>query len=416
MATKKELEEELKRTKSTAVVTDKQPDGSFSVTGGNKNGAFYTDKYRVSLGEGEGNPQPYTPTPVTPTATVTPKSGSTGSGGSGSTSPSLPELPNVGDDAKIGAYGYNAYDPATDAAYQNALASLNAQKAQLPNYKGSYDSDLASAYADITGRDPFSYDLDADMLYQQYRQQYVEGGRLAMMDTMGQAAALTGGYGSTYAQSVGQQQYDAYLQRLNDVIPQLYDRAYERYKDEGDELSERYSLVRDLADIEYDRYRDTVADHRAALEDAREGEQLAYERGFKANETEYARGLAANERAYDRQQNEYNRLLGLMTNIGYTPSESDMRAAGMTTAEAQAWQKYVAAQNAASSYSGGGSTGNVSLGSKANGLLAAYTADKSKALTGTKIADQLSYQVNAGNITVDEAREIARQLDQQGRV
>ena len=53
MATKKELEEEFERTKSTAVVTDKQEDGAFSVTGGNKNGAFYNDKYMVAFGDGE---------------------------------------------------------------------------------------------------------------------------------------------------------------------------------------------------------------------------------------------------------------------------------------------------------------------------------------------------------------------------
>ena len=47
----------------------------------------------------------------------------------------------------------------------------------------------------------------------------MQQGKQAMQDTMGQAAALTGGYGSTYGQAVGQQQYDAYLQNLNDEVP-----------------------------------------------------------------------------------------------------------------------------------------------------------------------------------------------------
>ena len=48
-------------------------------------------------------------------------------------------------------------------------------------------------------REAFQYDLNADALYQQYQNRYQELGRNAMKDTMGQAAALTGGYGSSYA-------------------------------------------------------------------------------------------------------------------------------------------------------------------------------------------------------------------------
>ena len=46
-----------------------------------------------------------------------------------------------------------------------------------------------------------------------------------MKDTMGQAAALTGGYGSSYAESSAQQQYDAYLQQLGDIVPELAGKA-----------------------------------------------------------------------------------------------------------------------------------------------------------------------------------------------
>ena len=59
-------------------------------------------------------------------------------------------------------------------------------------------------------RKEFSYDLNGDMLYQQMKDQYQVLGKTAMQDTMGEAAALTGGYGNTYAQSVGQQTYDEY--------------------------------------------------------------------------------------------------------------------------------------------------------------------------------------------------------------
>lgn len=51
-----------------------------------------------------------------------------------------------------------------------------------------------------------------------------------MQDTMGQAAALTGGYGNSYAQGVGQQAYQGYLQQLNDNVPQLQAQALQTYQ------------------------------------------------------------------------------------------------------------------------------------------------------------------------------------------
>lgn len=90
-----------------------------------------------------------------------------------------------------------------------------------------------------------------------------------MQDTMGQAAALTGGYGSTYGEQVGQQAYNAYLQNLNDIVPQLQQQAYQRYQDEGTDLYNQYSLVKGREDTDYGRYRDTVSDYYSDLSDAR---------------------------------------------------------------------------------------------------------------------------------------------------
>ena len=110
-------------------------------------------------------------------------------------------------------------------------------------------------------REDFRYDLNADALYQQYKDRYVQMGRDAMQDTMGQAAALTGGYGSSYAQNVGQQAYQNYLLQLGDVMPELYQLAYDRYRDRGDALYKTYqswsqleqeAAQRERQDREYD--------------------------------------------------------------------------------------------------------------------------------------------------------------------
>ena len=153
---------------------------------------------------------------------------------------------------------------------QAAQAYLEQVKASKPGaYQSRWDDELTSLYDQIRNRKKFSYDMGTDPLYQQYREQYQRLGRLDMQDTMGQAAALTGGYGSTYGEQVGQQAYNAYLQNLNDIVPQLQQQAYQRYQDEGTDLYNQYSLVKGREDTDYGRYRDTVSDYYSDLSDAR---------------------------------------------------------------------------------------------------------------------------------------------------
>ena len=153
---------------------------------------------------------------------------------------------------------------------QAAQAYLEQVKASKPGaYQSRWDDELTSLYDQIRNRKKFSYDMGTDPLYQQYREQYQRLGRLAMQDTRGQAAALTGGYGSTYGEQVGQQAYNAYLQNLNDIVPQLQQQAYQRYQDEGTDLYKQYSLVKGREDTDYGRYRDTVSDYYSDLSDAR---------------------------------------------------------------------------------------------------------------------------------------------------
>lgn len=145
-------------------------------------------------------------------------------------------------------------------------------------------------------RDKFSYDLNGDALYQQYKDQYVNQGKLAMQDTIGQAAAMTGGYGNSYAQSAGQQAYQGYLQQLNDKVPELYQLALNQYNQEGENLLNQYGLVadREKTEIEqgryeldnwykdlgllYNDYRDTVSDAQW---------QASYEENIRQYEQEY---------------------------------------------------------------------------------------------------------------------------------
>lgn len=139
---------------------------------------------------------------------------------------------------------------------------LSAYEKQQPDKwsGGTYGKSVDAALQKILKRDKFQYDVNGDALYQQYKDRYMQQGKQAMMDTMGQAAALTGGYGNSYAQQVGQQTYQGYLQGLNDKVPELYKLALDRYNQEGTDLMNRYSLLADRSDKEYNRYRDSVSD------------------------------------------------------------------------------------------------------------------------------------------------------------
>lgn len=191
------------------------------------------------------------------------------------------------------------------SAVQQAQAYLNQVQSRRPGeYQSQWDGELTELYNRIANRKPFSYDIGTDPVYQQYREQYQRQGRLAMQDTMGQAAALTGGYGSTYGEQVGQQAYNAYLQNLNDIVPDLYNAAYNRYRDEGTDLYNQYGLLSDRENQAYSRYRDTVNDYYSDLSDARSAYDSAYSRDYNqwSDQLSYWEQKAANENSAYLQQ------------------------------------------------------------------------------------------------------------------
>ena len=117
------------------------------------------------------------------------------------------------------------------------------------DYGYGENSPFQSVADQIKNRQPFSYDFNADALYNQYKNSYMQQGKMAMQDTMGQASAMTGGYGNSYAATVGNQAYQSSMQNLNNVIPELYQLAYNKYAQEGQDLYNKY-------DLEYGAWKD----------------------------------------------------------------------------------------------------------------------------------------------------------------
>ena len=242
-------------------------------------------------------------------------------------------------------YSKYSYDASSDAAYQQALAALQQATAAVPTYKASYDDQLQEIYDKIVNRDKFSYDLNSDALYQQYADQYQLMGRQAMMDTMGQAAALTGGYGNSYASTAGNQAYQAYLQQLNNVVPELYGMALDQYNAEGDKLLTQYSMLGDMADDEYGKYQDALNQYWQNVNYQKQNADDAYDRGYTDWLNSYQMGIDAENTAYNKQQAEYEKLVSLITSTGYAPTAAELEAAGMSKDQATAYADYYKKQN-----------------------------------------------------------------------
>jgi hypothetical protein len=142
------------------------------------------------------------------------------------------------------------------SAYNDAMNYTNGLLQQLSSGKTSYSDQIDALIKDIQNREDFEYDVDSDVLFQQALGSAMASGKTAMMDTMGQASALTGGYGSTYATSAANQQYNAYIQDAYNNLPEYYQMALEAYQMEGEEMYNQLSMLNQADATEYQRLYD----------------------------------------------------------------------------------------------------------------------------------------------------------------
>lgn len=205
----------------------------------------------------------------------------------------------------------------------------------------------------INNRDPFRFDLNASALYQMYKNQAIVNGQYAMRDTMGQAAGLTGGYGSSYAQNAGQQAYNRYLEGLNDKVPDIYAQERAAYDQQGDDLYKRWQMLNNMYNSDYDRWLSernwNYQQERDQISDQLQREQI-----------DYNRAQAEREWNYNTQQDQQNRAYTMamqLIGIGQMPSDEMLAAAGIDKASAQALAAWYAQQMALAGMSGGSSGG-----------------------------------------------------------
>lgn len=235
---------------------------------------------------------------------------------------------------------------------------------QLGSFQSQYGPQIADLLRQLQNRPAFEYDVNTDPLYLQLRDIWKQDGLMAMEDTMGQAAQLTGGYGNSHAQMAGQQVYNNHLREVAEMVPQLKEAARADYDAETDALLRQYGLLMEQEEQDYGRWMDEWNRQyqmgRDALSDQRYDREWEYQTGRdtladQRYEDELAYGREQDQ--YQRQQQSYDRLLELIIATGYKPTAEELAAAGMTEAEAKAWRGYYTA-NQALGGSGGGGGGN----------------------------------------------------------
>ena len=214
------------------------------------------------------------------------------------------------------------------------LKTLQSQKPG--DYSGKYTRQAEALLGQIISRKPFSYDANSDPLYQIYKDRYIMGGQRAMENAMGQAAQLTGGYGNTYAQTVGQQQYQQYMEGLNDKVPELAQQAHARYQGEGDRLRQSYQLLQSADDAAYGRWADGYNRWSNETQQAQSAYESAYDRDYSRYN---------DQRNYDQQQSHSARQYAYQTAMsviqtGNVPTDELLRAAGISRADAELMAAY----------------------------------------------------------------------------
>lgn len=272
----------------------------------------------------------------------------------------------------------------------DALNALQAQLGQKPGaYESPYAAQIEALYNKATSRPAFSYDPSMDPLYQMYRDRYAENARRSMQDTLADAAALTGGYGNSYAQAAAQQAYDAQMNGLNDILPQLYGQAWDMYNAEGDRILQQLALAQQMDQTAYGRYADELADYYNQLGARQSLANDMYNREYG----QFADALQAwqNDRAYY-----YGKTADELAQQNYLASLAMSGSSGGSSGGGSSGSR-----SSSSSRSGGSSGGTTATGANYKTVLAT-----AKGLTNSKAVDYVSRMVDNGYISADEGYRI----------
>lgn len=248
---------------------------------------------------------------------------------------------------QIGSFGSFSYDEAP--TYENAFAQQ--QKDLLDR---------------ILNREDFSWSKETDPQWSSYKKSYLREGDRATANALAQASAASGGRPSSYAVNAATQAGDYYATKLNDVIPTLYQQAYERYLDEYNMKLKDLNAVNQQEQLDYAKYLDRLGQFNTdrgfayqnyADDYDRLRSQLADVQG--QDQIDYARYLDEVSRQQTAQDSIRSQVDAILA-AGGSPSANLVSESGYSSeyvkALEDAYRKQEAEKAAKKSGSGGGGT------------------------------------------------------------
>ena len=177
------------------------------------------------------------------------------------------KIPGQIDSVLDSLYGYGGFSfdqerPTWSDPYRGAMDELLGRLGSYggfsygaaPSYQNQYAELQKQLLDDILNRPDFNWNKETDPLWSSYKKSYLREGERATDNALARAAAASGGRPSSYAVSAAAQAGDYYATQLNDIIPKLYQQAYQRYLDEDSLRRQDLGQVNNQEQMDYQRF------------------------------------------------------------------------------------------------------------------------------------------------------------------
>ena len=295
---------------------------------------------------------------------------------------------------------------------------------EAPVYDNQYAEQQQALLDAILNRPDFTGSKETDPLWGSYKKSYLREGDRATANALAQASAASGGRPSTAAVTAATQAGDYYATQLNDIIPTLYQQAYDRYLNEYSMMLQDLGAVNTQEQLDYAKYLDQLTQYntdRNFAYDTYLGDfnilqgQLASLQG--QDDVDYGRyldtinlGIQRDETEYQRQQQDQALVQAQVDAIlaaGGTPSAELVGASGYSSEYIQALEdayRREAAERTSVSSGGGGRGGSGGSGYDNGGLTTTQIQQMQTALGVTP--DGMwgpETQAAAGGLSADQA-------------
>ena len=237
---------------------------------------------------------------------------------------------------------------------------------EAPTYENTFAQQQKDLLDRILNREDFSWSKETDPQWSNYKKSYLREGDRATANALAQASAASGGRPSSHAVNAATQAGDYNATKLNDVIPTLYQQAYERYLDEYNMKLKDLNTVNQQEQLDYAKYLDRLGQFNTdrgfayqnyADDYDRLRSQLADVQG--QDQIDYARYLDEASRRQTAQDSIRSQVDAILA-AGGSPSANLVSESGYSSeyvkALEDAYRKQEAEKAAKKSGSGGGGT------------------------------------------------------------